>query len=253
MVTVPVVLALVRAPVVLVACTRTLALAVVAPPRAVWSAALMPRWMTGVAMTVSWMVLALARQVRPELASVGVAVTEATWRKLLHKVRLGPRPSSQCAGGRCRAVPCVPARVGAPWPVLDCARVGGFRHVHVWSPPLYCSRNTGADHTAGAGVGAGTAGSGSGGGPSLAPESASAFASAGGAPRVLSHPRSCYICKARFVNLHHFYDQLCPGTSAAAARSLCCGCDYSVGVACFAHIGGVWSDVFVCGLQCVPP
>ena len=50
----------------------------------------MPRWMTGVAMTVSWMVLALARQVRPELASVGVAVTEATWRKLLHKVRFGP-------------------------------------------------------------------------------------------------------------------------------------------------------------------
>lgn len=26
----------------------------------------------------------------------------------------------------------------------------------------------------------------------------------------LNNPRSCYICKTRFRELHHFYDQLCP-------------------------------------------
>ena len=28
--------------------------------------------------------------------------------------------------------------------------------------------------------------------------------------RELFYPRSCYICKKRFYELHHFYDQLCP-------------------------------------------
>lgn len=26
----------------------------------------------------------------------------------------------------------------------------------------------------------------------------------------LNKPRSCYVCKKRFTELHHFYDQLCP-------------------------------------------
>eukprot|EP00026_Physarum_polycephalum_P005461 Phypoly_transcript_05495.p1 GENE.Phypoly_transcript_05495~~Phypoly_transcript_05495.p1 ORF type:complete len:563 (+),score=87.53 Phypoly_transcript_05495:133-1821(+) len=30
----------------------------------------------------------------------------------------------------------------------------------------------------------------------------------------LKNPRSCYICKCRFFDLHHFYDQLCPKCSA---------------------------------------
>jgi len=34
-----------------------------------------------------------------------------------------------------------------------------------------------------------------------------------GAPE-LFQPRSCYVCKARFYTLHHFYDQLCPDCAA---------------------------------------
>ena len=26
----------------------------------------------------------------------------------------------------------------------------------------------------------------------------------------LNKPRSCYVCKKRYIELHHFYDQLCP-------------------------------------------
>ena len=26
----------------------------------------------------------------------------------------------------------------------------------------------------------------------------------------LNKPRSCYVCKKRYTDLHHFYDQLCP-------------------------------------------
>jgi hypothetical protein len=33
---------------------------------------------------------------------------------------------------------------------------------------------------------------------------------AGGTAPLLERPRSCYICKARFRELHFFYDQLCP-------------------------------------------
>jgi len=29
-------------------------------------------------------------------------------------------------------------------------------------------------------------------------------------PSLVSKPRSCYVCKCRFYELHHFYDQLCP-------------------------------------------
>ncbi|SPQ93104.1 unnamed protein product (mitochondrion) [Plasmodiophora brassicae] len=32
--------------------------------------------------------------------------------------------------------------------------------------------------------------------------------------RPLFHHRGCYICKRRFVDLHHFYDQLCPSCAA---------------------------------------
>ena len=28
--------------------------------------------------------------------------------------------------------------------------------------------------------------------------------------RVLNSPRNCYICKAEFIHLHHFYDAMCP-------------------------------------------
>lgn len=30
------------------------------------------------------------------------------------------------------------------------------------------------------------------------------------APQILNFPRSCYVCKKRFLELHFFYDQLCP-------------------------------------------
>eukprot|EP00937_MAST-01D_sp_MAST-1D-sp2_P005000 g5000.t1 len=36
----------------------------------------------------------------------------------------------------------------------------------------------------------------------------------GGAPVRLQRPRSCYQCKRRFVELHRFYDQLCPACAA---------------------------------------
>jgi hypothetical protein len=29
-------------------------------------------------------------------------------------------------------------------------------------------------------------------------------------PRELKKPKSCYVCKAEFTRLHHFYDALCP-------------------------------------------
>jgi len=32
--------------------------------------------------------------------------------------------------------------------------------------------------------------------------------------RILNYPRSCYVCKRRFVELHHWYDQLCPPCAA---------------------------------------
>ncbi len=32
----------------------------------------------------------------------------------------------------------------------------------------------------------------------------------GGSERVLHSPRNCYVCKAEFTRLHHFYDALCP-------------------------------------------
>ena len=33
-------------------------------------------------------------------------------------------------------------------------------------------------------------------------------------PRLERRPRSCYVCKTRFFELHEFYDQLCPGCAA---------------------------------------
>ncbi|HET7293128.1 MAG TPA: SDR family oxidoreductase [Vicinamibacteria bacterium] len=36
----------------------------------------------------------------------------------------------------------------------------------------------------------------------------------GGPERVLERPKSCYVCKAEFRRLHHFYDALCPECAA---------------------------------------
>ena len=48
-----------------------------------------------------------------------------------------------------------------------------------------------------------------GGGSSGAPDGAGSSSSSGSAPQ-LHRARQCYTCKRRFVELHHFYDLLCP-------------------------------------------
>jgi NAD(P)-dependent dehydrogenase (short-subunit alcohol dehydrogenase family) len=50
-------------------------------------------------------------------------------------------------------------------------------------------------------------------GPALGKGRGQAQITAAAGPR-LSHARQCYICKARFAELHHFYDQLCPPCAA---------------------------------------
>jgi NAD(P)-dependent dehydrogenase (short-subunit alcohol dehydrogenase family) len=49
--------------------------------------------------------------------------------------------------------------------------------------------------------------------PAGAPRELPADAPAAGAPR-LREPRKCYVCKAPFVEVHAFYDQLCPPCAA---------------------------------------
>lgn len=50
---------------------------------------------------------------------------------------------------------------------------------------------------------------------------AAAAAAAAAEPDSTFRPQACYICKARYRELHHFYDNLCPGAAACsrAARS----------------------------------
>ena len=46
--------------------------------------------------------------------------------------------------------------------------------------------------------------------PSPSPSPSPDAAASSAATAELKRPRSCYVCKARFYTLHHFYDQLCP-------------------------------------------
>jgi NAD(P)-dependent dehydrogenase (short-subunit alcohol dehydrogenase family) len=74
------------------------------------------------------------------------------------------------------------------------------RHAEVFVPPPRLVAGAGAalpeSAEGAAGMGAAAA--------------AAATDAAGSSPRVLEKPRNCYVCKAPFVELHFFYDAMCP-------------------------------------------
>lgn len=71
----------------------------------------------------------------------------------------------------------------------------------IMPPAAAAASTTVAAASSSAGVGAATAASAAG---------STAAAAAAAAPTKLVNPIKCYICKAMFKDLHHFYDSLCP-------------------------------------------